>query len=286
MSFHYFRHTYLILVLTVIFIGNLQALSIKRSLCEEFRNHDKIYIIDDDFNSKTFTSKKGEKFSFVSLVKKTWPKKEAILLSSKDYNKLDGVGQKFFITATIIKGVNYFKDSIRIGGAVVQKGSFGLSPFKVAVWINTNLDDIYKGILAERLIYAVQNAHDIIEGNPENYHNTLAYYKLNDLEDYLTENTLYIQKQKLSKKLLQNPEKIKKLYPYKIKIVSEEEWREAITGRLNGVLFADLIDGYGLDNKAVVQIFHANTGRLISNGYYVWARAEKLYDSYFFQKMF
>ena len=78
-------------------------------------------------------------------------------------------------------------------------------------------------------------------------------------ENYLKSNTLYIRKTSLKSKL-QTTEAVKELYPFDFKIVSQEEWAEAIKETKENVLFIEFIRG---DKYSAIDIYKSKGGKLI-----------------------
>jgi len=281
MKIKQFYQFILLNVLSIFFIPGL-ALSqgINPDVCKEFLNTSRIYLIENNANSKTLTTSSGQEFTFKDEVKKSWPDKEIIEIDAKEYNKLKDVNNAFHLSiSTFTVESPKFTSSISL--IILQKGKTGRNPKKTAASININLLDILNGIVSERLIYGLTSLKELVANHDDGSFRTPYFYKKADYKNYLSQDTLYIIKSTLSSKL-QNEKSVKAVFPYKFRLVTEEEWKLAITEKREKVLFIEIIRA---GHYTGIDVYSASSGRMIF-GSYPWQGENRELTPDFFKKMF
>lgn len=94
----------------------------------------------------------------------------------------------------------------------------------------------------------MQNHIALTSGHPELKNSNIIEYYHNNLRD-LKDKILYVPKDELENKI-NTEEKIKKIYPYKFKIVTRDELEEAIDNKLKDVIFLHKVGPSKSTNKA------------------------------------
>ena len=94
----------------------------------------------------------------------------------------------------------------------------------------------------------MQNHIALTSSHPELKNSNIIEYYHNNLRD-LKDKILYVPKDELENKI-NTEEKIKKIYPYKFKIVTRDELEEAIDNKLKDVIFLHKVGPSKSTNKA------------------------------------
>lgn len=239
---------------------------------EEFFNVDELFLLDNEDNTLELTTSNGDKFTFEQLVRKTWPEKKIIKITREKYNLLDNIEERFYITIATRRIDVYLISNNRmtmgnIRRVEIERGKTeGLG---VLFYIAINWKDIKEGILSERLIYSVQNLKLMLDNYKDNSVRNRGFYRLGDYKKYLTSNTLYLRQSKLSTNL-RTDKALKKRYPYKFKIVSDEEWVEAIKNRTEGILYLDFVET-DLYATCAMYVYEAKSQKLILGKYHCFS---------------
>src|SRR3989337_1502380 len=113
---------------------------------------------------------------------------------------------------TFSTSINY-EEMGSIDGLILQQGKTGRRPSNTLYWINLNFKEISEGILAERLVFAVQNMKDMLKNADDKSIRKAYYYKAVGFPDCLKSSTLYFKKDNLDDKL-HTIGSIKQIYPY------------------------------------------------------------------------
>ncbi len=253
-----------ILIILIFFVSPFSYSQKIRSkkIVKEFNNSNKLYVLKSDYNNKKLHTYNEDEFSFIDLVRVTWNNKDIIEINENDYNDLNDIKNNFFISITNIN-VTKHSGSVVVASQnsiIIQKGKVvnnDPSPNKVIYLYPINIDEINKGILPNRMQYSVTNLKYLLDNYDDNSKRDITSYKSEGYKNILKENTLYVRESKINDKL-KNLDKLKKVYKYKIKLVNDYEWEEAVKTNKKGVVFIDYVS-----SNNYVNIYNAYNGKLI-----------------------
>ncbi|KAA9326048.1 hypothetical protein F0P94_16660 [Adhaeribacter soli] len=265
---------------------------IDKKLCKAFLEASELYLINTPFNSVKLTTGNGRTFTFEQLVQENWPSKKIIQIDEQDFNKLKNRNQKFHITITnwivTTTDPNY---AGALTGLAIQRGKTGYYQTDHLFWLLLPLDELKKGVVPERLIYAVENIRKILESSDDNSIFGNGFYKSADYKQILKSDTLYVKESHLSY-YFNSPELVKKNYPYPFKIVNDEQWLKAIVESKPNVLFVDYVrsgniplsnGGWAVGDRNAINIYQAKNGRLIIS-LYPWKGIDRKLEGSVFKK--
>lgn len=239
----------LVLFLLVFGLGrSANSQEIYQYLFKQFNESENLYVINEKGYEIELTSTGGEKFSFISLVKKYFPEKNIVITTEEEYNNLKGKADFFHISISNISTYRYGTAS-QLGnkdydGIFIKQGKYNGSINKrnSLYFYVLNLTEIFKGILPERLEYGMSNLAYITKTYKTGFRSSY-YYKVEDYKEYLKTHTLYLLKSQLNEENAKNPASIKKLYNYNFKIVSDEELMDAIKTKKDKVIYLEPLGG-------------------------------------------
>ncbi len=283
------HNTYVFLIALVLIISNysnnVYAQTLNKKLCKQFLEATEFYVLDNEVNTMELKTSQEETFSFETVVRENWPDKKVILLKEEDYNRLKKVKHQFFISISTLMTmksslITGYVEKERMGVIIIQKGRIKLRTSKKLYSFYINLNEISQNILAERLIYAVQNLKSILKNYKGDSLQEKGIYKTAEYKKHLKSHALYIRKNNLSQKFKTKAD-IKEIYPYRLRVLSEREWTMAIKRKKEGVLFLELIPG---GRYSAVNIYTADEGKMII-GSYPWFGMNYLLDKAFFKRI-
>jgi len=270
-------------IIILIIIGlnvSLQAQDIDKKLCQEFLQSKNLYLIASNLNNKKLTTAKGESFTFAELVKSNFPDKKVITIDGDKYNKLEDLKYRFYIALTSFSVIEGAMTSTT-NGILVQKGHTGRHPKRALYWINVNSDEVFENILPERLKNSVESLKGIFVNIEDGSLHEKYSYKTEGYKDILSKGIVYFRRSNLGSKY-NSITAIKKYYSNKFKIVTYEEWANAIKDKTANILY---LEKNGTGKYSAIDLYNAETGKLII-GTYPWIGTKFRYTSTFFKKMF
>ena len=243
------------LILSSFLVPVLHAQPLDKVLNKEFLEAKELYLLDTEMTSVSMATSDGRTFTFEELVRENWPGKKVIKITPSKYDQLRQKNKKFHIYLAVFtsQSGSIVHMTKAYDGILIQKGKVGnTSRSKYLYFLSVNMDEISKGILAERMIYAVRNLRDILNNYKDNDYRNSYLYKVKDYKEYLKSHTLYLRRSELYEDKLNTRESISKLYPYDFEIVSDEEWMEAIMTKKENVLYLEHL-GWGTSREVDVR---------------------------------
>jgi hypothetical protein len=148
-----------------------------------------------------------------------------------------------------------------IDGILVQRGKTGIDPSNTLYWQSLNTDEIMQGVLPERMAIVTYSIKEMLANPSDGSERGKYSYKGPGYETVLRSKTLYIRVKAVEENLRKD---LKKLYPYKYELVSDEQWAQALASKQEGVLVLEVIQG---DRYSAIDIHDPEEGRIIVSAY-------------------
>jgi hypothetical protein len=252
-----------------------QAQQLNKKLCAEFRAAPDLYVIDIAINTKQLRTDSGEEISFVDLVRANWPDKNVVVMDRKEYDRMKGVAKVFYISLLNFRVLKDGLEHSSMDGIAVKRGKWEGVSSNSLYWQSLNTDQIMQGVVPERMVIAVKSIAHMLKDPDDGSEREKYSYKAAGHKRVLKAKTLYIKESQVKDGLKKD---LKKLYPYKLELVSNEQWAQALASKQEDVLVLELITG---NRVAAVDIHDPVEERIIVSAYPFTGHISEVPKSFF-----
>lgn len=271
----------LTIFLVIVFISptNLLAQKLKADLAQDFKSKKEIYLIDNGFNSRDFTTSDGRKVNFLSLIQQAWPEKKFIEITEEGYLAKENVQQLFHITLASFSVSGDYSFSTRYG-LLIQRGPTGKHPTNALYWYDIDLKGFGAGVLAERLEITITNLKQILSNYEEPGFRSNYAYRCPGINEILASSVLYVEKGMVDTRSF-GKKQLSDFYPYKVAEVSKEECMSVISKKKDNSIYVDRI----LQGDTFTVMLYTGQGKLIMSSS-PWHNPKKQLSRKFFELLY